>query len=392
MEVVKMAKARLMNRPEDFEKFGIKQDVVEPFEDGIRNTDGIGNNEVWYFDGNFEDGSKVVIGFRSKTAAGMNTAGYQPNLNLDITRPDGTTVQEFAFAAQEDSSMAKDKCNVHFGPNYCIGDFKNYDIHIEGTATNKCDLHYHALTDPFRQGTSAMALGDHDEFFYTDLCVPKCEITGTLTYDGKTVEVHGAGYHDHQWMNITPFAAFHHWLWGRMFTEKYTVYIYDFVCSERFDFTRVPYFIVADNKTGKIVFETNGSMKLKADLEDMSVGKKFPKESKYFFDNGDKKAEFHVKWNEILEIRDTYGNAPANREEAIERAKRAGITDLDKVVGGTKEMFDKAGIMPSYIRFFADGGIKLTIDGNVTESSGTMIYEYNYVGREDDRAGVKEVL
>lgn len=383
-----MTKARLMDTLEDFKKLGIDANYVATWEDGIRNTSDPGNNEVWYFDANFDDGSKVIIGFRSNTVAGMAVKGFTPNLNLDITRPDGRTTQEFAFASEKESLMSKEKCDVHFGTDYCVGDFKDYDIHIENTATLGCDLHYHALTKPFRQGTAVIALGDNEENFYTDLCVPKCEVTGTLTYDGKIVEVHGQGYHDHQWMNITPFAAFHHWFWGRMYTDKYIVYIYDFVCSERYDYKRIPLFIVADNETGEIVFETNGNMTVNTELEPMVVGKKFPKTSHYVFDNGDRKAEFNVSWKEILEIRDTYGNAPANNEEAMERAKAAGITDIDKVVGGTKEQFDKASIQPTYIRFYADGDISLTINGEVTESKGNMIYEYNYIGCENANAGV----
>jgi hypothetical protein len=173
-----------------------------------------------------------------------------------------------------------------------------------------------------------------------------------------------------------------------MYTEKYIVYIYDFVCSERFDFTRVPYFIVADNETGKIVFETNGNIQVQTDLQEMSVGKKVPKTSRYRFDNGDAQAEFSVTWKEILETRDSYGDAPADKAEAIERAKQAGVTDMQKVVGGTKEAFDRAGVQPTYMRFFADGAVKLTKNGEVSESKGNMIYEYNYIGREDPRAGV----
>lgn len=384
-----MATARLMDQPEDFKKLGINPDKVEVWEDSIRNSDAPGNNEVWYFDGNFDDGSKVIIGFRPKTAAGMRTTGFQPNLNLDITRPDGKTTQEFAFASDKDSSFSRQKCDVHFGPDYCTGNFKDYDVHIEGTQSLGCDLHYHALTAPFRQGTSVIALGDNDEYYYTDLCVPMCEINGTLTYDGRTVTVHGQGYHDHQWMNISPFQAFHHWLWGRMYTEKYIVYIYDFVCSEKFSFTRVPFFIVADKRTGRIVFETNGNVSVHTEKEMTSVGKEFPKTSHYTFDNGDSRAQFDVTWKQILETRDTYGNTPANHDEAVRRAQAAGVSNMDKVVGGTKEQYDAAGIQPTYMRFFADGHICLTLsDGRSDTSEGTMIYEYNYVGRPDSRAGV----
>lgn len=119
-----MAKARLMDTAEDFKKLGLNPNLVGVWEDGVRNTDDIGNNEVWYFDANFDDGSKVIIGFRPKTAQGMAQKGFQPNLNLDITRPGGKTTQEFAFVSSEDSSMSKDKCDVHFGPDWCTGNFK----------------------------------------------------------------------------------------------------------------------------------------------------------------------------------------------------------------------------------------------------------------------------
>jgi hypothetical protein len=115
----------------------------------------------------------------------MREKGFSPNLNLDITRPDDKTTQEFAFASSEKGKMSKRKYDVHFDHDYCTGDFKEYDVHIEGTPTIGCDLHYHALTVSFRQGTSKVALGDHDEYYYTDLCVPLCEVSGTLIMMGK---------------------------------------------------------------------------------------------------------------------------------------------------------------------------------------------------------------
>lgn len=382
-----MEKARLMDQPADFKRLGLNPARVEKWEDGLRTDEQAGTNEVWYFDADFEDKSKVAVGFRPKTVAGMKEGGFNPNLNLAITRPNGETSQEFAFAAMEDSHLGTDQCDVQFGPNYCRGDFKDYDLHVE-TASLAVDLHYHALTEPFRQGTAELALGDADQYFYTDLSVPKCAVTGTLTYDGQTVAVSGQGYHDHQWMNITPFAAFHHWLWGRMYTDKYVVYIYDFVTTERFGFKPLPLFMVADNQTGKVVFTTNGHFSRQTELVETSVGKQFPKTSTYLFDNGGDRAEFTVTWDQILETRDTCGDAPANQAEARARAKAAGVSDMQRVVGGTKEQYDQMGIQPTYMRFFAHGGLSLTLNGETSHSTGTMIYEYNYNGREDPRAGV----
>lgn len=383
-----MESMRLMDRPEDFAKLGINPNKVEKWEDGRRGTDAPGENGVWYFDATFPDGTKSVVAFRPKEPAKMMLAGDSPNLNIAITTPDGRTMQEFAYAAAEDSHIGTSQCDVHFGPNYCTGDFADYDVHVEGTNGLACDLHYHALVEPFRQGTSIIALGDEDQYHYTDLSVPKCVVTGHLLYDGAWHEVAGFGYHDHQWMNIMPLQAFHHWFWGRMYTDKHIVYIYEFVGNERFGFTRIPYFMAADNDTGKIVFATDGHYELDSKLEMQGkIGRRFPKTSRYTFENanGDR-AEMTVTWTEELEVRDTYGDAPANAEELRKLAAKLG--DMAKVIGGTKEQFDAMGIAPAYMRYYAEGTLELTLGGETVESSGDMIYEYNYTGREDERAGV----
>ncbi|MEE8717305.1 MAG: hypothetical protein SOI26_08285 [Coriobacteriales bacterium] len=383
-----MERMRLMDKPEDFEKLGINPKEVEEWEDGRRGTDAAGENGVWYFDATFDDGTKSVVAFRPKEPAKMAQAGDSPNLNIAITAPDGRTMQEFAYATAEDSHIGTSRCDVHFGPHHCTGDFKDYDVHVAETNGLACDLHYHALVEPFRQGTSIVALGDEDQYHYTDLSVPKCAVTGRLLYDGSWHEVRGFGYHDHQWMNISPFQAFHHWFWGRMYTDKHVVYIYEFVGNERFGFTHVPFFMVADNETGKIEFSTNGNFELETEKEmQPRIGRPFPKTSRYAFDNGDgDRAEMTVTWTEELEVRDTYGDAPANAEELKKLVEK--LSDMAKVIGGTKEQFDAAGIAPAYVRYYAEGNLRLTLDGRTETSSGDMIYEYNYTGREDPRAGV----
>lgn len=146
--------------------------------------------------------------------------------------------------------------------------------------------------------------------------------------------------------------------------------------------------MVADNETGKIVFSTNGNFKLETEKEmQPKIGRPFPKTSRYVFDNGDgDRAEMTVTWTEELEVRDTYGDAPANAEELKRLMEKLG--DMAKVIGGTKEQFDAAGIAPAYIRYYGQGELKLTLDGRAETSTGNMIYEYNYTGREDPRAGV----
>ncbi len=118
-----------------------------------------------------------------------------------------------------------------------------------------------------------------------------------------------------------------------------------------------------------------------------AIGRPFPKTSRYAFENscGDR-AEMTVTWVDELEVRNTYGDAPANEAEQRRFAGKMG--DMAKVIGGTKEGFDVMGIAPAYMRYYAKGELRLDTGGKTSVSSGDMIYEYNYTGVPDPRAGV----
>lgn len=62
-----METVRVLDRPEDFKKYGIKQTGLEAWEDGRRDSPEPGHGEIWYFDCSFEDGSTLVLGFRPKS-------------------------------------------------------------------------------------------------------------------------------------------------------------------------------------------------------------------------------------------------------------------------------------------------------------------------------------
>ncbi|MEA5118911.1 MAG: hypothetical protein VB036_15035 [Propionicimonas sp.] len=365
-----MTKVRLMDRPDDFAKLGINPDKVEPWEDGRRDTSNAGTSEVWYFDAILDDQTKVVLYFHTKSYARASEEGDVPDVGIQITTPDGVTHGSvITFYPVEESSFGTDKCDVRVGPHTVVGDFASYDIHIDPIDGTGADLHFEALVKPYRQGTAIIALGDDEEYHYTDLSVVKNKVTGTITVDGQTREVTGLGYHDHQWMNISQMQAWHHWLWGHLYTDNYTLLIYDFVASERYGFTKVPLFGVLDNATGEVIFQTDGNFTLETDLElHEASGKEFPKRSRYVFTNADgASVSFNTEWLEELEVRDVYHSA----NEAIRAA------------------MDAQGISPVYIRYFATGSVTLNLPGQepVTES-GDMIYEYPITGNPDPRADV----
>lgn len=380
-----MTSARLMNTPADFEKLGLTPGVVHPWEDGRRDDATPGHSEVWYFDATMSDGTKTVVGFRpvdpAATAAGGESGTDSPNLNVNITTATGEEFVDMIHVDVADSSIATGKCDVHFGPHFTTdvnGDLKSWHVHVEPVNGVGVDLTYEALTETFRPGgTSHIALGDNDEFYYTDQSVPRCRVTGTVTAGGNTWDVEGEGYHDHQWFNISPLAAWHHWLWGRFYAQGYTAVIYDFVTNERFGFSRVPVFGVLD-PSGRVIFDNRSDAEVEVETyHDDQTDKDYPKTSNYTFRDGDATVHFTVTWSEIIEVRDMYGATSADHYGMAGKKQRAA--------------YDVMGIKPSYMRYFADGHLTLTRDGADTpevDVAGDMIYEFNYPGVPDERAGL----
>lgn len=368
-----MTNARIMDQKEDYKKLGIHPDKVELWEESRRVPEGTPNaNEVWYFDANFEDGSKVIVAFRPIDMRTAMTGAQSepkdgPNTNVMVTTPDGQELGDFHFFT-EGTTATKGGCDLNYGNDYAKGNFKSYDVYYEPTNGVGAELHYEALVEPFRQGTGIVAFGDNDEIFHTDLSVPKNKVTGRIYYDGTWHEVSGVGYHDHQWTNTNPMAIYHHWLWGRMYTNEFTAYIYDFVATEQYGFKRLPMFGLMDKK-GETIFKTDGNVTVETTLEyNEEMKRDFPKSSHYTFTNEDgTKAIFDVTWEQELEKRNTY---EANGEEG-------------------KARFDAIGIAPVYMRYYAKGSVTyIDSKGNQTTSTGDMIYEYNYMGKPNINAGV----
>ncbi|WP_040976955.1 lipocalin-like domain-containing protein [Necropsobacter massiliensis] len=356
---------RLMTPPADFERFGINPEKVELWEGGRRVGSALGENEVWYFDGNFSDGSKFMVGFRPKNPY-ANHDFDEPNVNIMITTPSGELFHDFVFADSQDSFFGKEQCDVKIGGHTAKGGWQAYQLEFKADNGVGLSLHYQALTEPFRQGTGYIGFGENGELFHTDLAVPKSKITGELTAGGKTWQVEGFGYHDRQWMNTSPLAVYHHWLWGRAYCRQHTVYIYDFVGAEDYGFKRVPMFGVYD-ASGKLIFQTNGNIALETELEfDEQMGKRFPKTSRYVFDNGDAAVKLNIKWKQQIEVRPMYQNATPEQ----------------------KAEYDAMGIEPNYGRYFADVSLEIVANGKTVADCGEMIYEYVYFGKENPKAGV----
>lgn len=371
-----MPGARLMDTPADVARLGITPGRPAQWEDGRRDNDQPMHNEVWYFDAAADDGTKIVVGFRPKAPNDMAIEASSPNLNVNIVTADGQEYVDMIGVDAADSEMATDRCYVRYGEHYARGDFSDYDVVVKPVNGVGVDLHFRALVEPFRPGgTATIALGEAEEFYYTDQSVPRCQVTGSVTAGGKTWQVTGEGYHDHQWMNVHPFLTWHHWLWGRFYGQTFTAVIYDFTTSERFGFTNVPVFGVMD-RSGKLIFDNKSPVERTTETyHDDATGKDYPKKSHYVFTDSGTTVTFDVEWHDLIEFRDTYGDA--------EKGDRYGMSGQ-----GMKARYDQMGIQPTYMRYAATATIAVTDENGTATESGDMIYEFNYPGRPDPRAQV----
>ena len=216
----KAAAFRLLSADADFARLGIDRAEIKPWEDGRRSPQDKAYYEWWYFDGLLDDGTVIVAWLGDNWAYGSETR----NVSLEITRP-GSSTKKFQKAYKDPGSYSKEKADTHFGPHFFSGDLENYRIHIDATDSGGLgiDLQLRRLIGSYRPATGQMASGEG--FFAWLVAVPNGEISGSMTVDGQTQEVHGSGYHDHNWGNISPAALMDSWWWGRAVVGERTVIV-----------------------------------------------------------------------------------------------------------------------------------------------------------------------
>lgn len=361
-----MAKiARMLNNSEELKQLGLKPHTVEQWEDGKRSEDHKGDFEWWYFDSIMEDGTSVVVHVNTKQPETMQKDGSHPIVIITITTPDGTIYTDsIPYYDANQFSFSKDTCDVKVGPHYVHGDLTDYTIHVEPVNGIGADLKLHNLRKSWRPGSGHLKWGEGKGMLTWLFVVPRGDISGTITYGGKTLEVQGSGYHDHQWGHgAATFFNVNHWLWGRHNYEDYTILIFDMVASKKWNNQRFPIFCIQD-ENGDVVFEST-QMNDKFHCEvleeafDEEIGRNFPHKIRYTAQNDNVKFTYELTNNLVIGRKDRYKEMPKPVRW---------VMDLLKVA-------------PAYARYKADGVLTMEIDGQKIHREGEMIYEFAYFSR-----------
>ena len=358
-----MQKARLMYTPEDYRKIGVKKDAIEPWEDGKREDYRAGAFEWWYFDAILDDGSKITACYSTKLPLATFLPERKPCLTYHITDPDGKThTQIFMKFKKSEVVIDEERCNVRFGLHSFVGDLQDYHIKAEPVKGFGFDVCLSKQGASWRGETGYIGFGEQDEKYFTWTCaVPRGTVTGTLTVEGKTRKITGFGYHDHQWGNTMQYEWLNNWFWSRQSVGNYNVVLFDFICSEKYGFHRIPLMFIQD-KQGNFLFENTEGVKCEILSEKVQNACKipFPDITRYTFEKSGKKVVYTISVKQELEGRDAYATSPWLVRMIFKRWKTH----------------------PKYGRYVAVGEFTYTDGEQKIRESGDLIYEFVYLGNE----------
>ena len=259
---------------------GRRDTIIEPtkpIDDGLH-MDKRGMYEWWYFDAHLDNGYTIVVFFHASNP----NPGLEGKIGMEIVllRPDGVRVQKFIPYKKSEFTAAQDKPEVTIGENTLRvkqreGELPIYEIEVKEHGLG-CHLIYKAEVNGWKPGTGLSHFGDLGYFGWV-IPFARASVEGTITDGDKTFQVKGIGYHDHNWLNF-PFATIiKYWMWGRVYSENYTVSYAFIQCNEKVDNHTVKVLMLAEGKN--VILSTGEFDFLKDDFEYNPKAKyQFPKQ------------------------------------------------------------------------------------------------------------------
>ncbi len=338
---------------EELAQLGITE-VVETWEDGFRTDTGRDFFEWWYFDAHLDDGSTAVIVFITKEI--MERKGpLRPGLKMTITRPDGVKLSASPFFPPDEFTASKQSCDVKIGPNWVHGDLHTYQLHAEANGMS-ADLTFTGIVPPWRPLDGKAYFGDREHYFGWLPAIPYGTVQGTLTYDGKTHNVTGSGYHDHNWGNLSLPNVIDHWYWGRAQFGDYTVIFVEQTTHRTYGSRKLPVFLLAK---GKEILTGDGlPMKLKkTNFVKHAGGREYPTELDFHWELDDKQVHITLRQPEIIEA-----------------------TSLLEMLPTWKRKLLGLFVNPYYFRFNAEMELKIDFGDIQAHEQGPVLYELMMLG------------
>ncbi|MGA2836468.1 MAG: hydroxyneurosporene dehydrogenase [Acidimicrobiales bacterium] len=290
---------RLADGPEDFRRFGLRSDVIEGWEDGLRTTGGPGSYEWWYFDAHLDDGSALVIAFYTKNPMSPDRP-LEPYVTVNLDRPGAVplVVEDHSPAAQFEASH--DHCDVRIGEHTFRGDLRHYEIHV---VHDDCviDVELTSHVPSWRPATGHLLFEGRDEYVFAWLpAVPQGTVSVAVTSGDSTEHFTGVGYHDHNWGDLAMNKLINHWYWGRAQAGPYSIIASHITAEYAYDSAEIPVFLMA--KGDNVVADDSSKVRFSVEGEriDEQSGKPIGNAIVYEYELEDESYRVTFHWGQTI--------------------------------------------------------------------------------------------
>jgi hypothetical protein len=295
--------------PEFAAREGLTGEIL-PWEDGLRADTGRGSFEWWYFDAHLDDGSTAVVTYMTKGLLQRNDP-LTPMVALTITPPDGRKRSAIAPFPPGDFSASPDRCAVRIGPSRAgfVGPIVSaagsaapwsYEL-LADTGDLSAHLVFTGTVPPWRPGAGKNYYDSALTRYFAWLpAIPFGTVTGELRYDGKTRQVTGTGYHDHNWGNIGLNDVMSHWFWGRAHVADYTLIYVEMVSNKAYGSVKLPVFMLA--KGERILVGDGTPLRLEAGEEVRHEGgRSYPRRLDWCWEEGERRVRLALRNPQLIE-------------------------------------------------------------------------------------------
>jgi hypothetical protein len=325
---------------------------LEPADDGLHiDINKRGMYEWWYFDAHLNTGHTIVVFFY---AANPNP-GVQGKAGVEIVllMPDGKRTQQFFSYNKLSFQALREKPEVTLGANTIRVEKQEdglpvYEINIKEKDL-EWQLKYTATVNGWKPGTGLSQFGDLGYFGWV-IPFARATVTGSITTGDETIQASGIGYHDHNWLNFPFQTIIDYWMWGRIYSDRFTVTYAYIQCNKKVNHHIVKVLMLADGRevilsTGEFEFLMNDFM------YNPSAKYQFPKKIAIRAPNG---LDVTQDMKRILEAQDMLKNFnPVLRFIA-------------------KNLLH---MKPGYFRLLSDFELKVSRNGSIFRETGTTLHE-----------------
>jgi predicted secreted hydrolase len=308
--------------------------------------------EWWYFDAHLEGGYTLVAFFY---AAIPNPGLDQGKVAVELTllRPDGRKTQKVVKYKKKDFYASTERPDVKIGENYMKTEFPEDGLPIYEIFLEDEDLMFHlkykAQVKGWKPGTGYSHFADMGHFAWV-VPFPKAEVTGTVRDGDKVMEVRGTGYHDHNWLNFSFQSIIEYWMWGRIYSENFTISYAYIQCNDKVDKHVVKVLMVAK---GQDVIMSRGDYEFTQDEFEFSekAGHSYPNVISIKVPD---ELDVTLRVNKLFEAENMLDNFGAVLRFVAKNIMR---------------------IRPGYFRVNSDFKLKVTHDGIIFDEEGSTLHE-----------------